>query len=624
MCLRFIVLLVLSFLTLPEAISQLEIRHIETGKQSNANLRVSSQKQTVLQLPFWDDFSESTGRPRADLWEDSLHVNINPTLGANPPTLNVVTFDGTDFSGVPYNANSQFVGNTDNLVSLPIDLSKIPANKLNSVFISFFWQAKGKGELPNDDDSLRLQFLNDQEEWITQFTIVGGESALRLDADGNNIFTQEILKVDGQEFFHDQFRFRFQAFGRLTGGFDTWHLDYVFLNQDRDFADLAYFDRGITHPPSSLFGIYSSMPADQYFLEPDSFIHRLEFELFNLDALPHPVEFTLNIYDLVNNVLIDRTNEPTTTPILAGLERRLIETNLPDLSSLTVTDSMVLETEFIYNTGDRNLIQFINPVSGDTTFYDNVDYKVNDTLRRRFIINNYLAYDDGIAEFAAGVNQARGQLAYRYFVPSLDTLTDIDISFPQIAPISDGLPIEITVWKRLTNEPGSILAKQPFTIELQSEPNNFTRYTLEFPLLVRDTIYIGYQQFEDNFIGIGLDKTTDTGDMIYVNVDGAWRKNVGIEGSLMLRPVFRKAETALITSIEDDLPLEFSIYPNPNSGQFRIEGSYDYLRLYDLLGKELPFEDQAGSIRLLHPKTGIAFLEVYRGTSRIVERIIFR
>ncbi len=606
--------------------SQLTVRHLRTEPASKNNQRVLQSQQNfgTLQIPFWDDFSQSLGQPHAGIWENSENVNINPTLGSNPPTLNVATFDGTDAFGVPYDIKSQFVGNTDNLTSRAIDLSKIPGNKLNTVFISFFWQARGNGEVPNDNDSLRLQFLTTDSLWVTQFKVIGGESSLRTDQDDNDVFSQEILKVDGQEFFHDKFRFRFQSFGRLTGGFDTWHIDYVFLNQDRDFADLAYFDRGITKPPSSLLGEFSAIPADQFFESPSQFVKRLQFELFNLDALPHPVEFTLNVYDVVNNILIDKTNEPTTTPILFGLERRVVETNLPDLNGLPFSDSLVLETEIIYNTGDRNLIQFVNPVSGDTAFYDNVDYKVNDTLRRTFNIQNYLAYDDGTAEFAAGINQIRGQLAYRYVVPTRDTLTDIDIYFPRIAPSVDGLPIEIYVWKNLLGITRSLIAKQSYTIQHQEGLNQFTRYTFEIPEIVKDTIYIGWEQFSDNFVGVGLDKNNDTVDKIFVNVDGAWKETVGIEGSLMLRPVFRQARTKVVAAVNSGIPSNISIYPNPNNGIFTIDGQFDSVEIFDLTGKKVPFEILPGQITIDSNRSGIYLAKILKNNQSFIERVILK
>ena len=425
------------------------------------------QDNDTIQLPFWDDFSLSVDSPNSELWVNSENIYVNPSMGINPPTLNVATFDGTDALGVPYDINSDFVMNTDNLVSRAIDLSNIAANKLNTVFLSFFWQARGQGELPNEKDSMRLQFFDKESTWVTRFVVKGGLNAVRKNVNGEEIFTQEILRVDGQKYFHEGFRFRIQSFGSPKGGFDSWHVDYVFLNQDRDFADLSFFDRGITGESTSIFGDYTAVPSDLYFAEPSDVITPSELKLFNLDALPHPIEFTFNVRNLVDGVLVDKTNDRTTANILLALERRIIVTNAPDLAALMVSDSIVLETEFIFNTGDNHLIQFINPVSNDTAFYENVDYKVNDTLRRKFYIEDYLAYDDGTAEFAAGINQIRGQLAYEYVLSSQDTLTDIDIYFPKIDPASDGLPIEILVWKDLSSEVGSILAKQQFTVEWQ-------------------------------------------------------------------------------------------------------------------------------------------------------------
>lgn len=606
---------------------QLVVKQILKNLDSGENARYLSTKQETdtLQLPFWDDFSTSTdGSPNPGLWFQSENVYVNRTMAKNPPTLNIASFDGTDAFGVPYDINSQFVGNTDNLNSKPIDLSKIAANKMSTVFISFFWQAKGNGEIPNEDDSLRLQFMNSDSAWVTKFVVAGGIDAVRTNSAGEEVFTQEIIRVDDASFFHSGFRFRFQSFGRLKGGFDTWHVDYVLLNQDRNFADLSYFDRGVTGFTTSLLGEYSAVPSDMFFPDPNQLTTPIDFQLFNLDAIPHPVEYTISITNTLDGSLIDQPNFRETASTLSSLERRVIQSELPDLTSLNRADSTVIEAEIRYNTGDRNLIQFVNPASGDTTFYDNVDFKVNDTIRRQFTIQNYLSYDDGTAEFAAGINQIRGQLAYQFYLPTPDTLTDVDIYFPRIANSVESLPIEILVWTRLSDDVGSLIAKQPFTIQYQEGINNFTRYTLEIPLEVQDTIFIGWQQFSDNFIGVGLDKNTDAGRRIFANVDGEWRQNVGIEGSLMMRPVFRKLEREVVTSVSDATAPMLSIYPNPSRGTFYVEGTIREIDVFDLTGQRLQFKQLNNEITLSTAKPGIYIVRAKTPFGPVSRRIVIQ
>ncbi|MDA0194620.1 MAG: T9SS type A sorting domain-containing protein [Bacteroidetes bacterium] len=617
--------LIIGIMWAPQGFAQLTLIPIKKDlKQTNLRSLQTLQENDTIQLPFWDDFSQSVNSPNPELWVNSENIFINSSMGTNPPTLNVATFDGTDAFGVPYDINSDFVMNTDNLVSKAIDLSNIAANKQNTVFLSFFWQARGHGELPNEKDSMRLQFFDKDSTWVTRFLVKGGLSAIRKNINGEEVFTHEIFRVDGQKYFHKGFRFRFQSFGSPKGGFDSWHIDYVFLNQDRDFADLSFYDRGITGESTSIFGDYTAVSSELFFAAPSDFITPSELKLFNLDALPHPIEFTFNVRDLVNGILVDRPNDRTTANILLALERRAIVTNSPNLASLMVSDSIVLETEFIFNTGDNHLIQFINPVSNDTTFYNNVDYKVNDTLRRQFHIQDYLAYDDGTAEFAAGINQIRGQLAYEYHLTSQDTLTDIDIYFPKIDPASDGLPIEILVWKDLSGIVGSILAKQQFTIKWQEGINQFTRYTLEIPLVVADTIYIGWEQFSDNTLGVGFDKNTNSGDRIFVNVDGDWRQNVGLDGSLMLRPRFGRQIPSLVTGFEDDIMNGVKIYPNPSDGLFQITGDYDNLQLFDILGRSVDYRRFENTITLDQPKPGIYLARLIKNDLIKTIRIIVK
>ena len=110
---------------------------------------ISKEHSIVLELPFWDDFSKAKNVPDTALWIVSENVNINNTFGKNAPSIGVASFDGLDAFGTPYSLNAVEVGFVDSLTSKPIDLSKVPANQTNSVYLSFFfsegwkWRASG-------------------------------------------------------------------------------------------------------------------------------------------------------------------------------------------------------------------------------------------------------------------------------------------------------------------------------------------------------------------------------------------------------------------------------------------------------------------------------------------------
>ena len=138
-------------------------------KESKAN---NARKKALkpLFLPFWDDFSFSNSKnyPHDTIWQNGKSVSLNFGEGINPPSLGVVTFDGLDSLGKPYNITDPLAkGYADSLVSRAIRLDAVPANQRDSVFLSFFYEATGNGEPPDPGDHLQVDFKNRQGQWET-------------------------------------------------------------------------------------------------------------------------------------------------------------------------------------------------------------------------------------------------------------------------------------------------------------------------------------------------------------------------------------------------------------------------------------------------------------------------
>lgn len=70
------------------------------------------------------------------LWIDSFAYH-NYRFGLNPRSLGVVTFDGLDDNGFPYQINTAITNYADRLTSKPIDLSSLDAS--DSVYFSFLY-----------------------------------------------------------------------------------------------------------------------------------------------------------------------------------------------------------------------------------------------------------------------------------------------------------------------------------------------------------------------------------------------------------------------------------------------------------------------------------------------------
>ena len=599
-------------------------------RKTTGNYSYQSKKQArtadvePLTLPFWDDFSTSGGVPDTALWLGSQNVSISRGAGILPPTFNVATFDGVDVNGNVYSTVETAVGLADSLLSKPIDLSGINVNLQNTVYLSFFWQLEGFGEIPDPEDSLRLQFKDAGNNWITVWSLTGGSINSFED------FTQEFIQVDPFLFLHDNFQFKFESYNRLSGVFDTWQVDYILLNKGRDGNDPSHLDHAITSYPTSLFGRYTGIPASQFFSE--SF--DLESELtgasvgyYNLDKFLQPIEYTAFITDTISGEILDTLNFNEPDPSIPGpFERDIYTTNLVDLSAIPEADTTVLKLTFYVDTGDTLLIDEV--IGTDTTYSDRFDLRRNDTINTYFSIDDYFSYDDGSAEFGLGINQTNGRLAYQYELFTQDTLTAIDIYFPNIGATFDGTPIELFVLRDLEDGENSVMARLPTSIRNTIGIDRLQSYELNPPVVVNGMIYIGFRQNTDELVPVGLDQNTDSGDRIFFNVSGDWQQNTDIAGSLLMRPRFGRG--AIVTGIDPPTPEpELAVFPNPSSGVFQVEGPFDEVFLYNTSGRLLPLKvhrqnQNTAHLDLTNLPAGIYQLRFVSSGRSIGKRIILK
>tara|TARA_A100000171_G_scaffold52676_1_gene72325 strand:+ start:2477 stop:4303 length:1827 start_codon:yes stop_codon:yes gene_type:complete len=593
------------------------------AKPKSSNSLVSAAaglNQASLTLPFWDDFSQANISPNPALWKSGENVRISSSIGKSAPTLNVAIFDGVDATGRPYNATSLLNGATDSLVSQPIDLSTLPVNQADSVYISFFWQATGNGELPDRQDSLVLQFRKPNGSWQSAWRQIGG-----IDNQSEE-FNQVVLKVDA-EFFYDGFQFRFKSFTRLAGAYDTWLVDYIYLNDSRYEGDVAHVDRALTRKPSFLIAPYSAMPTEQFFANPTKYLSETNTEFYNLNDFFQPIQFTTTVKDLgTGNQLEVLNNESVANPPPGPYARRTFTSPPLSVANIDVdADSLWLETTYYIKSGDNFYIENISSTN-DTTFNTNLDYRVNDTVRVVTKIDDFFAYDDNDADFAAGINQNGGKLAYQFFAEERALLTHIDINFPFTQQA--GEPIELFVWTNIEAEGRSeeILFQDSYSVLRPSSIGAMTTYELDTPIFVQDTFFIGFQQATNEFLAVGLDKNQDSGDKMFYNVDGTWRKNENVKGSFLMRPRFDKsvASTFVPGKVAPEVRLE--VYPNPSEGEFNIKGQVEHIRLFDSWGKEAQFsvEETETGLKVLFGKNqkGIYLLHVKKEGKTITKRLI--
>ncbi len=564
----FIFLLCFSAIVCFPARAQVIFRSMEQSLQhgkSQQRVSESERDSTQITLPFWDDFSRTSYLPDTSHWfVDPGTTNISSSLGITPPTINVASFDGWNNLGIPYSSIQLAEGEGDSLVSRYIDLSNINPALYETTYISFFWQKEGRGEIPDETDSIRLQVIDENKEWLTIWTKSGTDVSL------TDEFFEEIIQLADPSLFHDYFQFRFQSFGRLSGGFDTWNIDYIYLNFNRNNGDTAFEDRALVTVPSSWLSTYTAMPYDHFIINLENNLQGTKSGVSNLDDQVQPIEFYALIQDSVR--IFDEMNQGTPYNLAPKDQTEItsepIDPNAFDINADSI--SLILETKFYITSGDS------------ANWLNKYDFRVNDTTRSYVFLDKELAYDDGTAEWAAGLSQQAAILAYRFIIPKPDIITSVKIYFPEFAPSSAGKTFELIIWDDLFEYRQGRLLTEQHIVQRSNALNDFTTYNLGRPVAVEDTFYVGFEQSIPDFFPVGLDKNGNVKEgNIFINLDGVWEPSNIVEGNLMIRPVFG-FEAAV--GLEDEIFNEIKIYPNPSNGIFTIMGEYDKAWIYDTMG----------------------------------------
>jgi len=604
---RTFLVVFLMLLLCNKGIGQLKLVPVNGPKINKTTLNARTMDTDTLSLPIWDDFSYGGGLPDPDIWINSSGVYVNHSLSIKPPSLGVATFDGASSNAGIYDADQFAIGTADSLVSKPIDLGSLSPTEINSVYLSFFWEFFGYPEIPDEEDSLRLLFKNQQNQWevIDVFD--------RNRAVSNDTFQYVIYKVD-PGFLHTSFQFKFENIARLSGPYDSWHIDYIYLDKGRSITDQAFLDRAITNQPDYIFKGYTAMPIEQFKTDPDKFIISSTVDIYNLDALLQPIEYTAIIRNTHNeNQIFDTLNFNTeVNPILQGFQRRTLSTNKLDIDKLDLdSDSLYLTMDFYIS-------------SGDSIADNGINYKINDTTSFDYVLDNYYATDDGTAEFGLGMEQMDAQLAYMFVVEEPDMLNRVDIHFPNIGRLQEGTAFSLRVWRRLTENPDDLLFERAdIAITAISDFNEFQSIRLS-DIYVTDTFYIGYEQMTNEFMAVGYDKQHDSGDRIFFNISGGWVPNEEYNGSLMIRPYFGDAEP---TNVPVETYPDINIYPNPTDGIIRVDGEIENITIYDLLGKKLIYKEGSGlslELDLRNLEEGMYILKGYSEGFYFTEKILKR
>lgn len=541
---------------------------------------------TPLTLPFFDDFAGvDKGIPDAKLWVTPTNVWVNNTYSQTQPSINMVSFDGLQANGSPYifpkEATDSLImqGRSDSLTSKPIDLSSYRLK--DSLYLSFYYQNTGLGEQPDPNDSLQVLFLNSRGQWNAVWTQKGKTP--------NPKFIQQFIPVKIADYLHENFQFKFVAFGRLTGQFDTWNVDYVYFNKARTLKDTVLADAALRKEISPLLKRYRSMPLKQLLANPTTaFADSISTDLVSYSSRFNPkVQFKLS--NQAGTTLV--TQDITLDDFENKIEVRKVRVALPKLSlSTNTTNSLKVKFQYL-------------SLDGINTKLPNV-LTANDTLSKTTVFEDYYAYDDGTAEAASYLSQGYGKVAVQFINNGkVDSVQAIRVAVAPALQNLAGKSTIVVVWDNDKGKPGKVLSQRQVVIQYPDKMNGFvefdvrkettyqvgeyTQQTAKTPIAVSDTFYVGYLQLSDDIpLKVGLDKNT-----VHYQLDATKKKasynttffsfgaewvpdtdtNSAVKGSLMIRPVMGgKVEVIKVVNkplaTENEIDSQLVISPNPTSG----------------------------------------------------------
>ena len=614
----FAYLLAHSVLLFGQTPTLVPIDHNPALRNREPKIQKSSTRVDTISLPpsgFFDDFSYYWRSSQPDtLWMDN-YVYINNHYPIEPRSIGVATFDALDANGNVYKSSTSTFP-ADTLTSRPIDL-----NGLDNVWLSFFYQPQGYGDNPEPGDSLIVQFKTPvADKWRTVRSIPGNPQGTPVPP-----FKPMIIPVDG-EYLYKGFQFRFVNLvsleqntfnpGRKSNA-DHWHIDYVYLNNNRNANDTTMRDVAMIAPIKSLIKGYQSIPWDQ-----------LEF------AFASRFEPTVE--------MIYRNNHRSGQP---DINRFFEITDVSDQNNHIITCSMSLGREDIEAgqtitfSRDIDIFYPFESTAVDSARFElkaylrinQDDWRDNDTVRFVQVFKDYFARDDGSPENGYGFSGYNAQgcaVACRYETFKPDSVRAIQIYFnPTDNNVTTKYRFRIAVWRDDNGRPGEQIYLSPseYSPDVASI-GKFTQYNLRKPVYVTRNFWIGWVQVTTGFLNVGFDRNhNDRGNLWYNN--GKWRQDIN-NGTLMIRPIMGKRKD-FPTSAEQPATAtntRINIYPNPASQNIRItletfepviSSDYD-TALYSVTGQlcyRAPltndyidvssFESGFYIVRVIHRKTGI-------------------
>lgn len=599
-------ILLLSIVQHKEAIAQLRlvpiagydaaIREIE----QTGNLRTTA----VTTFPFFDDFSTARkGQPDTSYWEKGSGVYVNNQLTTNHPSINVATFDGLNSNGEPYNFTNPLRQDfTDTLTSQPINLAGKAAK--DSIYLSFYWLGGGLGERPDSVDHMQVEFRDASGNWEVVWT----ENGYKIDT----TFRQQFIKVNDAKFFHSAFQFRFRTYGRSSGSYDMWHLDYVYLNEKRTAKDRYMVDLSTRAPLTSFLKGYKAVPMRHFKTAASKYLApNITAEVVNHNTLFNKYSYKFTITDeLTRKVYVSKDSSNVQIGETA-IKKNVIEVKA--LGALANDTSKKLRLKY----------KFEMPTTDGQSRLGNMSR--NDSITAITELSDYYAFDDGTAEYGIQISEKSGRAVIRYDMAQADTIAGVRISLARFDKDISGQTFSIQLYSAKDGKPDQILTQRTASARYSEERDGFMEVKFAQPIVVSESFFVGWTQIEEQPISVGYDKNS-LGGSVFAMSQGIWREQTKLKGGIMIRPYLSSGATVEVTTGLEAAEQEARIFfPNPSGGEINWKSSQvKSIEVYNQQGVLVQqIKSIAGKNAVnLNVPSGIYLLKSSDGKYNVVQKIV--
>jgi len=546
----------------------------------------------TLNLPFSDDFSAREGYPNPALWRDEK-VWINNTYGREIPTLGVATFDGLDEDGLAYDlADNSSDTIADVLTSQAIRLQP----GMTGVRLSFEYQAGGRGEAPEADDRLALQFYAPAD---SQWTEVWSASGPAFEG-----FKSAIVAVDSSIWLLPGFQFRLAAYGARSGAFDIWNIDYVRLDQNRSAGDTLFTDAAFTREHPSLINGYFQVPWNHIGSGSNRFVNQFGLH-YRKNGPPGSISINLGRYIIEQDglVIASKNGNPDNAPPY----------NTENVRTVLVDPFSISPPTAPFRLRIRSIMDGAND-----------GFRSNDTVEITHDFSNYYAYDDGSAERVYGLSNTPGARTAVAFAPfRSDSLKGFQIQFVPTQFDARQNSFRMAVWEYNSGVPGNLV----YLSDSLYKPAYYgtdrpISYGLDTSaIFISGPFFIGLIQTTIQPLNIGLDVNQadqDSSVSIFYGDAANWYSSL-FPGRLMLRPYFGTQPDDLSRPDPATVRGGLKLMPNPAGERLTVQapgmGSWVY-EVYSVEGLGL-IRAEAGDTVDLNTESlspGIYVLRAYRAS----------